>query len=140
MRGPTQWALEELRESDPQWVSEWLARKFLDGSTRFGGWNEMVTQLPAEERERLLARFSNELLEPNEQRRMLSLLATTADGGLAARVFERACEIRRRVVDRSWSGHAEVEPLPAAGGFARSARSEDFPRRTVTQAGERAGR
>jgi len=93
--GPTQWALEELRQSDPQWVSEWLARKFLEGSTRFAGWNEMVSQIPVAERDRLLERFTTELLDANEQRRVLSILATTADGELAARVFERTCEIRR---------------------------------------------
>jgi hypothetical protein len=93
--GPTKWALDELRESDPEWVSEWLARKFLEGSTRFGGWNEMVGQIPAGERDGLLQRFTNELLEANEQRRVLSILATTADGELAGRVFERACDIRR---------------------------------------------
>jgi len=49
--GGTKWALEELRKSDPQWVSDWLARKVLDGSTRFGGWSEMVTRLPEGERE-----------------------------------------------------------------------------------------
>ena len=93
--GGTKWALDELRESDPQWVSDWLARKFLEGTTRFGGWNEMVSQIPAAERDRVLARFSNELLDANEQRRVLSILATTADAELAARVFERACDIRR---------------------------------------------
>ena len=93
--GPTKWALDELRESDAEWVSEWLARKFLEGSTRFGGWNEMVSYIPAEERESLLHRFTKELLEANEQRRVLSILATTADGELARRVFERACDIRR---------------------------------------------
>ena len=96
--GPTKWALDELRESDPQWVSEWLARKFLEGSTRFGGWDEMVSQLPAGERDRLLERFINELLDANEQRRVLSILATTADEGLVARVFERACEIHRELM------------------------------------------
>lgn len=84
-----------MKESDPQWVSDWLAQKVLAGVTRFGGWDEMVTRLPAEERERLLKRFSNELLDPNEQGRVLSLLATSADEELAAPVFERACEIRR---------------------------------------------
>lgn len=93
--GPTKWALDELRESDPQWVSEWLARKFLEGSTRFGGWNEMVTQIPAGERDSLLQRFTNELLDANEQRRVLSILATTADAELVGRVFERACDVRR---------------------------------------------
>jgi hypothetical protein len=93
--GPTKWALDELRESDPRWVSEWLARKFLEGSTQFGGWNEMVTQIPSGERDSLLQRFTNELLDANEQRRVLSFLATTADAELAGRVFERACDIRR---------------------------------------------
>ncbi len=95
--GGTLWALGELQKSDPKWVSDWLARKVLDGLTRFGGWSEMVTDLPAEEQQRLLTRFSNELLEPNEKQRVLSLLATTADRELAARVFERACEIRREL-------------------------------------------
>jgi hypothetical protein len=93
--GGTKWALDDLQKSDPQWVSDWLARKVLEGSTQFGGWNEMVTQLPVGERQRLLERFSNELLDANEQRRVLSILATTADAELASRVFERACDIRR---------------------------------------------
>jgi hypothetical protein len=93
--GGTQWALEELRKSDPHWVSEWLARKVLDGSTRFGGWNEMVTTLPGEERERLVERFGNEVLEPNEKYRVQTILAATADAELAARLFETACEVRR---------------------------------------------
>jgi hypothetical protein len=96
--GQTKWALDELRESDPQWVSEWLARKFLEGSTRFGGWNEMVTQIPVAERDRLLERFTNELLDANEKQRVLSILATTADEGLVAQVFERACEIHRELM------------------------------------------
>jgi hypothetical protein len=93
--GGTKWALDELQKSDPNWVSEWLARKVSDGVTRFGGWSDMITRLPEGEREHLWERFSSELLDPNEQRRVLSLLATTADEELAARVFERACEIRR---------------------------------------------
>lgn len=93
--GPTKWALDELRKSDPQWVSEWVARKVLDGSTRFGGWDEMVSQIPSGERDSLLQRFTNELLDANEQRRVLSVLAKIADAELEARVFERACDIRR---------------------------------------------
>ncbi len=61
----------------------------------FEGSMELVTRLPDEEREILLTRFCDHLLETNEQRRFLSFLAATADGELAARVFERACEIRR---------------------------------------------
>jgi hypothetical protein len=95
--GRTKWALDEVRKSDPQWVNDWLARKVLDGSTRIGGLSEMVTKLPAKERELLLVRSSSELLQPNEQYRVLPLLAAAADEELAARVFGRACEIRREV-------------------------------------------
>jgi hypothetical protein len=96
--GPTKWALDELRESDPRWVSEWLARKVLEGSTRFGGWSEMVSQIPVEERNRLLERFTNELLDANEKQRVLSILATSADEGLVTRVFEKACEMHRELM------------------------------------------
>jgi hypothetical protein len=89
------WALDELQKSDPNWVSEWLTRKALEGATRFGGLSEMATRLPESERERLFERVTNELLDANEQYRVLPLLAGTANGELAARVFERACEIRR---------------------------------------------
>lgn len=91
----TKWALEELRKSDSEWVSDWVARKVLDGYAWFRGSIEMVIRLREEERESLLTRFSNELLDPNEERRLLSLLGATADREVAARVLERACEIRR---------------------------------------------
>lgn len=96
--GPTKWALDELRESDPQWVSEWLTRKVLEGSTRFGGWDEMVTQIPVAERDRLLARYTNELLDANEKQRILSILASTADEGLVAHVFDKACDTHRELM------------------------------------------
>ncbi len=115
--GGTQWALEELRKSDPRWVSEWLARKVLDGSTRFGGWNEMVTTLPAEERERLVERFGNEVLEPNEKYCVQAILAATVDAELGARLFERACEVRRGLSNTSvqdmpkWNLFRQLEDL-----------------------------
>jgi hypothetical protein len=94
-QGRVKWALEELQKSDANWVSEWVARKVLDKSTWFGGWNGLVTRIPDEERESLYARFSTEVLEQGEQQRVLSVLAAVADTAFAARVFERACEIRK---------------------------------------------
>jgi len=90
-------ALEELQKSDADWVSGWIARKTLDKSAWLGGFNGLLTRIPDEERESLYARFSTELLDHGEQRRVLSVLASVADPVFAARVFERACEIRREV-------------------------------------------
>ncbi len=120
--GGTQWALEELRKSDPKWVSEWLAEKILDKSIRSGGWNGLITSMPEDERESLFARFSNEALDEGEKQRALSLLAATADGALAARAFARACEIRRDLSNApgqdlpKWSLLRQVEDLLRAIG------------------------
>jgi hypothetical protein len=89
------WALEELQKSDANWVSEWVVRKVLDKSSWFGAWPGFITQIPDEEREALYARFSTEVLDQGEQQRVLSVLAAVADASFAARVFKRACEIRR---------------------------------------------
>jgi len=134
----TKWALEELRKSDPQWVSDWLAQKVLDGSTRIGGWTEMVTGLPVEERERLLARFSSELLEPNKQYRLLPILAATADGEVAVRVFDRACEIRRELANAPGQDMPKWNLFRQQEDLLKAIAPEDSPRCTVAQAGERA--
>jgi NACHT conflict system protein len=89
------WALEELQKSDAKWVSEWVARKVLNKSTWFGGWQGLITQIPDEERDSLYARFSTDVLDQGEQQRVMLVFGATADASLAARVFKRACEIRR---------------------------------------------
>ncbi|HET8926011.1 MAG TPA: hypothetical protein VFN26_23705 [Candidatus Acidoferrum sp.] len=88
-------ALEELQKSDTNWVSEWVARKVLDKSTWFGGWQGLVTRIPDEERESLYARFSTEVLDQREQQRLLSVLASVTDEAFASRVFASTCELRR---------------------------------------------
>ena len=89
-----EWALDGLQESDPKWVSEWATRKVLDKSNWFGAWRGLITQIPGEEQEELYARFSAELLDKNEQQRVVSVLVSVMSPALTARVFERACEIR----------------------------------------------
>ena len=88
-------ALEELQKSDANWVSEWVARKVLDRSTWFGGWQGLVTRIPDEERDSLYARFSTEVLDSGEQPRVLSVLASVTDEAFASRVFASASELRR---------------------------------------------
>jgi hypothetical protein len=119
-QGATQGALEELRKTDPKWVSDWLSRKVLEGITRFGGWTDMVTSVSDEQREALFARYGKEALGPNEEPRVRSLLAKPAHDGLAKRAFERCCEIRRGLTSppghdqAGWNLFRQVQDLVEA--------------------------
>ena len=111
------WALDELQKSDPKWVSEWATRKVLDKSIWFGQWRGLITQISGEEQEQLYARFSNQLLDNNEQQRVVSVLISVMSPALAARVFERACEIRGALTpppghdQAKWDHFRQIEDL-----------------------------
>jgi NACHT conflict system protein len=75
-------------------VSEWAARKVLDKSIWLGPLRGLITHIADKEEEQLYARFSTEVLDDGEQRRVVSVLVPVMSAELAARVFGRACEIR----------------------------------------------
>jgi hypothetical protein len=93
-QGQIRWALEEVQKSDPKWVSEWATRKVLDKSIWFGTWRGLITQIAGAEEEALYSRFSTEQLDQGEQQRVVSVLVSVMSPALAARVFDRSCEIR----------------------------------------------
>lgn len=111
------WVLDELQKSDPKWVSEWAARKVLDKSVWFGEWRGLITEISGEQQEALYARFSTELLDKGEQQRVVSVLVSVMSPALAARVFERACEIRAGLTPppghdlAKWDHFRQVEDL-----------------------------
>src|SRR5262249_22845605 len=75
-------------------VSEWATRKVLDKSIWFGPLRGLITHVAGKEEEELYARFSAEVLDDGEQRRVVSVLVSVMNAELAARAFSRACEIR----------------------------------------------
>lgn len=101
-QGQIRWALDELQKFDTKWVSEWAIQKVLDKSIWFGAWRGLITQISNEQLEELYSRFSKGLLDQDEQQRIVSVLVSVMNPVLAARVFQRACEIR-----------AELTPPPA---------------------------
>jgi hypothetical protein len=111
------WALDELQKSDPKWVSGWATRKVLDKSIWIGAWRGLITQISGEEQEALYARFSTELLDQGEQQRAVSVLVSVMSPALAARVFDRACEIRAGLTpppghdQAKWDHFRQVEDL-----------------------------
>jgi hypothetical protein len=106
-QGQIRWVLDELQKSDPKWVSEWATRKVLDKSMWFGAWRGLISQISHEEREALYSRFSTEVLDEGEKQRVLSVLASVMDGALAARVFAKACEIRKELSFTPGQDHAK---------------------------------
>ncbi len=116
-QGLVRWALDELRKSDPKWVSDWATRKVLDKSIWFGAWPGLITQISNEEREALYSRFCSELLDPGEKQRVLSVLVSVMDPALAARALARACEIRAGLTfppghdQAKWNLFGQVEDL-----------------------------
>lgn len=116
-QGQIRWALDELQKSDPKWVSEWTMQKVLDKSIWFGAWRGLITQISNEKQEELYSHFSSELLDQGEQQRIVSVLVSVMSPGLAARVFDRACEIRAELTPRpgydqaKWNFFRQVEDL-----------------------------
>src|SRR4029077_15485155 len=77
----------------------------------------LITQISGEEQEALYARFSTELLDQGEQQRVVSVLVSVMSPTLAARVFDRACEIRAGLTpppghdQAKWDHFRQVEDL-----------------------------
>lgn len=91
-------ALEHLRKSDPAWVSEWVAVQVAAGvlyEQEF--WLQFATAIPDTLVERYLHRLETEDLKNGHFGGMISIIAARADAKLAARVFTKARELRRKV-------------------------------------------
>lgn len=146
-------ALELVRKTDPQWVSHWLASRILEGSLWADHWVTMLLSIPESLRNELLEKISSANLEYNETRRIISVLAATADTGLAGNVFARICRLRldissnrREANTTRWEIlrqledlYRAVQPNVAVSGMLMS-RSEWFDQIQYTTAVELFGR
>ena len=104
-----QLALKHLRNTDPAWVSEWVATQVsegvLDGHEY---WLPYATAIPDDLVEKNLQRLKTEDLNNARFEGMIAVIAARADAKLAARVF---AELRRlwRKVDASPGQRHEFE-------------------------------
>lgn len=91
-------ALEQLRKTDPAWVSEWVATQIAEGVLdEQGFWLSYATAIPESLVEKYLQRLETEDLKNGNVGGMISIIAACADAGLAARVFARLRELQRGV-------------------------------------------
>lgn len=91
-------ALEYLRKTDPVWTSEWVATQIAEG-VLYGHeqWLLFATMFPENLVETYLQRFETEDLGNARLDGMVAVIAKGADAKLAARVFAKVRELRRRV-------------------------------------------
>ena len=91
-------ALEYLRDTDPAWASEWVAVQIAEG-TLYGHeeWLPFATVIPGDLVETYLHRLETEDLRNSSLEGMIAVIAGRADAALAASVFAKLRELRRRV-------------------------------------------
>ncbi len=91
-------AVYQIRKTDPVWVSEWVASQIAEGVLgEHEFWLPSVTTFPQQLVEKHLKRVETEDLRNVRIEGIIALITAHADGPLAARVFSRLRELRRRV-------------------------------------------
>ena len=91
-------ALEYLRKTDPAWASEWVAIQIAEG-VLYGHeyWLPFATAIPNDLVEKYLQRLETEEDKNARFEGMIAVIAARADAKLAARVFAKLRELRRKV-------------------------------------------
>lgn len=91
-------ALEYLRKTDPVWASEWVATQVAEG-VPYGHeyWLPFATAIPNGVVEKYLQRLQTEDLKNSRFEGMIAVIAARADAKLAACVFAKLRELRRKV-------------------------------------------
>ena len=91
-------ALKHLRNTDPAWASEWVARQIAEG-VLYGHerWMPFATTIPDHVVEECLKRLETEELEYRHLEGTTAVVAAGADANLAARVFAGLRRMSREV-------------------------------------------
>ncbi|MBI3802629.1 MAG: hypothetical protein HY282_02575 [Nitrospirae bacterium] len=91
-------ALEYLRKTDPAWASEWVVIQIAEGVI-YGSenWLPFATAIPDGLVEKYLQRLETENFKNARFEGMIAVIAARADAKLAARVFAKLRELRRKV-------------------------------------------
>jgi len=90
-------ALEIVRRVDPQWVSQWVTDRIIEGSLWPDRWLSMVSGIAESLREQFLQRVSSENLRRGANGGIVSLLLATADPVLGKVVFAKLRDHRRQL-------------------------------------------
>jgi hypothetical protein len=98
-------ALDIVRRTDPEWVSQWVAKHIVEGALWHEEWITLVRNVPKELKEKLLHRLETEDLQNTRYHGSASVLAASADPAQAQRVFAKLCELRQIIAARPDQRH-----------------------------------
>lgn len=99
-------ALEYLLKTDSAWASEWAATEIAGGGLYdYEYWLPFARDIPQSLVEKYLVRLETEDLKGASLGGMIAMVATCADTKLAARVFQRARELRCKVIAEPGQKH-----------------------------------
>ncbi len=80
-------AVDILRQSDPQWVSDWVMRHVLNGVLWRDSWHSLILGIPADLQDELLRHVRSENLRLSSRQGVISVLEAAATPNLAKGVF-----------------------------------------------------
>lgn len=111
-------ALDLIRRTEPEWVSQWVAERIVDGSLRDEAWIALVSTVPEELKERLLQSIENEDFKHARYSGLISVLAAVSDASMVERVFGRLCALRGVIAgapdvkhESEWAVERQLEEL-----------------------------
>ena len=111
-------AIDQLRQRDPGWVSEWVAARIADHTLWPDHWIALVGTVPKGLADTILRRLENENLEHRPLDGIIALLRLAATDQLAGRVFSRLRTLRATVLaapdqrhDLEWAIERQLETL-----------------------------
>ncbi len=91
-------ALEYLRKADPAWASEWVAVQVAEGVLYSREhWMQFAPVVPARLVEKYLERLETKDLKNKHFDGMIAVIAAGADAKLAARIFAKFRDLRRKI-------------------------------------------
>ena len=92
--------LDQVRRTDPQWVSRWVLKGIGDGLVWTDDLSVLVTDLPVDVKDQWLTRLETVDLKHGRHPRFVDILCATADSAMVERVFAKLCEMWT-IVNRS---------------------------------------
>lgn len=90
-------ALDVVRRTDPDWVSQWVVARIIDGSLWPDRWITLISGSPDALKEELFAKLSAEDLQHVDDRRIIAVLAAIADADLVGHAFSALRTLRTEI-------------------------------------------
>lgn len=91
-------AVDILRKSDPQWLSDWVMRHVLKGVLWRDSWQSLILGVPADLQGELLRRVRTENLRLSSSQGVIAVLEAAATPNLAKEVFYAARDSHRELL------------------------------------------